>query len=52
VIAARDRDEIAAAAGDGSSFGASITYIRQAEPLGLAHALLTAEEFLQDRVRS
>jgi glucose-1-phosphate thymidylyltransferase len=48
VIAPETGDEIAAAAGDGSSFGASITYIRQAEPLGLAHALLTAEEFLQD----
>src|SRR6266498_3564723 len=48
VIAPETGDEIAAAAGDGSSCGASITYIRQAEPLGLAHALLTAEEFLQD----
>jgi glucose-1-phosphate thymidylyltransferase len=48
VIAPETGDEIAAAAGDGTAFGASITYIRQPEPLGLAHAVLTAEEFLQD----
>ena len=48
VIAPDTGDEITAAAGDGSDFGCSITYIPQAQPLGLAHAVLTAEEFLQD----
>jgi glucose-1-phosphate thymidylyltransferase len=48
VIAPETGDEIAAAAGDGSRFECSITYIPQAKPLGLAHAVLTAEEFLQD----
>jgi glucose-1-phosphate thymidylyltransferase len=38
--------EIQAEAGDGSRWGLKITYIRQEAPLGLAHAVLTAEEFI------
>jgi glucose-1-phosphate thymidylyltransferase len=32
--------------GDGSEFGVKVTYIDQPEPMGLAHAVLVAEDFL------
>jgi glucose-1-phosphate thymidylyltransferase len=37
---------IKAAVGNGSKFGLDISYVRQEAPLGLAHGLLVAEEFL------
>jgi glucose-1-phosphate thymidylyltransferase len=39
-------DEIRAAVGDGSRFGARVSYLQQEAPLGLAHAVLIAEEFI------
>lgn len=40
--------EIEAAVGDGSAHGLRVTYLRQEAPLGLAHAVLLAREFLAD----
>ncbi len=48
IIVGDTQAEIEAAVGDGSRFGLDVTYLRQSAPLGLAHAVLTAEEYLGD----
>jgi glucose-1-phosphate thymidylyltransferase len=46
IVVGDTQAEIEAAVGDGSAFGLQVTYLRQEAPLGLAHAVLTAEAFL------
>ena len=46
VVVGDTHAEIRAALGDGSQFGAKVTYIPQDAPRGLAHAVLIAEEFI------
>ena len=46
IIVGETRNEIMKAVGDGSSFGVNVTYIPQDAPLGLAHCVVIAREFL------
>ncbi|NTU71281.1 MAG: glucose-1-phosphate thymidylyltransferase [Coriobacteriia bacterium] len=46
VIVGDTADEVRAALGDGSAWGVSITYLPQEAPLGLAHAVKIAEEYM------
>lgn len=46
IITGDTAGEIQAALGNGSQFGFKITYIPQSAPLGLAHAVKTAQTFL------
>ncbi|MGH2653970.1 MAG: glucose-1-phosphate thymidylyltransferase [Actinomycetota bacterium] len=48
IVVGHTAAEIEAACGDGSRWGLAITYIPQAEPLGLAHAVIVARTFLND----
>jgi glucose-1-phosphate thymidylyltransferase len=48
VIVGDTRAEVMEALGDGDRFGATITYVPQDAPLGLAHCVLIARDFLGD----
>jgi len=48
IVVGDTADEIREAVGDGSQFGLKVTYIPQDAPLGLAHAVLIAQDFLGD----
>ncbi len=48
VIVGDTRTEVMAALGNGSKWGAAITFIPQDAPLGLAHCVLIAADFLGD----
>lgn len=47
IIVGDTHKDIKAAVGDGAQFGARVTYIKQDEPLGLAHAVKIAEDFME-----
>lgn len=48
IIVGDTAKEVEAALGDGSRWGARFTFIPQPEPLGLAHAVATAQDYLGD----
>ncbi|GLW23548.1 MULTISPECIES: glucose-1-phosphate thymidylyltransferase [Microbispora] len=48
IVVGDTRAEIEAAVGDGSAFGLDVTYLSQEAPLGLAHAVLIARDYLGD----
>ena len=48
IIVGETKAEIKEAILDGSQWGADVTYIEQDEPLGLAHAVKVAKDFLGD----
>ncbi|OGD54861.1 glucose-1-phosphate thymidylyltransferase [Candidatus Bathyarchaeota archaeon RBG_13_38_9] len=48
VILGPIKEDVKKLLGDGSKFGASVTYIDQPEPKGLAHTIMISKDFLGD----
>ena len=46
IIVGDTAEQVMAAVGDGGAFGATITYIAQEQPLGIAHAVKVARDYL------
>src|SRR6516164_7802877 len=49
IVVGDTHQEIRDAVGDGGRWGVRVTYLPQSAPLGLAHAVLTAEAYLRGR---
>lgn len=47
IIVGQTAEEVRSAVGDGSAFGLQVTFLLQEAPLGLAHAVLTAADFVR-----
>lgn len=47
IVVGPTADEVKAAVDDGAAWGLDVTYIHQPAPLGLAHAVLTAADFVR-----
>ncbi|MGB8310517.1 MAG: glucose-1-phosphate thymidylyltransferase [Halobacteriota archaeon] len=46
ILGSNGREQVVEKLGDGSQYGVNITYIDQGDPLGIAHAVACAEEFM------
>src|SRR3990172_11712679 len=46
IVVGETKEQVVEALGDGSRFGARVTYIDQPGPLGIAHAVKISQDFL------
>jgi glucose-1-phosphate thymidylyltransferase len=46
IVLGETKDQVVEAVGDGSRFGARVTYVDQPAPLGIAHAVKISQDFL------